>query len=249
VTESNTPVKKKKKPSPLIDLLVSIVIPNFILIKFSGADYLGPKLGLVVALSFPIAWGLYELYTNGTRNYVAILGVVGVLLTGGISLLELDNKWIAVKEAAIPLSLGIGVLVAHFFGFPMIRKLLFNPVVMQVDRVEAALHERNNYEKFTSGLDRANLFFAGTFFFSAVANYILAKTIVVSESGTEEFTRELGVLGAWSYPVIAGPSVVMMMAIFYYIWRTISKLTNLTLEEIVVVEEDDDDKSKESDKT
>ena len=46
------------KPRPMIDLLVSIVIPSVILMKFSGDDALGASGALVMALAFPLAWGL-----------------------------------------------------------------------------------------------------------------------------------------------------------------------------------------------
>ncbi len=35
------------------------------------------------------------------------LGLISVLLTGGIGLLELDPQWLAIKEAAIPGIIGI----------------------------------------------------------------------------------------------------------------------------------------------
>ena len=223
----------KKKQSPFADLIISIVLPSVILMKFSGEDQLGPTGALLVALAFPVAWGLYDLFKNGVKNFVAILGVISVLLTGSIGLLKLDAQWLAVKEAAIPLCIGIGVLVANFFGFPLIRKLLYNPSVMQVERVDNALKERGNQQLFLKRLDRANFFLAGTFFFSAVANYVLAKAIVKSDSGTEAFNNELGRMTLLSYPVIAIPSMIMMLAIFYYIWRTIRNLTDLKLEQVI----------------
>jgi len=208
--------------------------------KLSGEDNLGPTGALILALSFPIVWGLYDLFKNGTRNYVAILGVVSVMLTGGIGLLKLDAQWLAVKEAAIPFCIGVGVLVANYFGFPLVRKLLFNPTVMNVERVEQELHARNTHDQFTKRLDRANIFFACTFFFSAVANYVLAKIIVKSTSGTEAFNNELGRMTLLSYPVIAIPSMIMMLIIFWYIWRTISELTELKLEQVMVTPEEDE---------
>ncbi len=224
-----------------MDLIVSIIVPSIILMKFSGEDRLGPTGALLLALSFPVLWGLYDLMKNGVRNYVAILGVVSVLLTGSIGLLKLDAQWLAVKEAAIPLVIGIGVLVANFFGFPLIRKLLYNPTIMQVDRVDEALKTRGNQQQFLKQLDRANILFACTFFFSAVANYVLAKMIVKSDSGTEAFNQELGRMTLLSYPVIAIPSMIMMLAIFYYIWRTIRKLTDLKLEQVIVGGEEEAD--------
>jgi len=218
--------------------MVSIILPSIILMKFSGEDKLGATGGLLVALSFPIIWGLYDFVKNGTKNWVALLGVVSVLLTGSIGLLKLDAQWLAVKEAAIPLLIGVGILVANYFGFPLIRKLIYNPAIVNVDRVNEALQLRGNEQQFKTRLDRANTFFACTFFFSAVANYVLAKTIVTSDSGTEAFNNELGRMTLLSYPVIAIPSMIMMLAVFYYIWRTINKLTDLSLEQVIVGGED-----------
>ncbi len=41
---------------------------------------------------------------------MVILGIVSVLLTGGIGVLELDTQWLAVKEALIPGIIGVVVL-------------------------------------------------------------------------------------------------------------------------------------------
>jgi len=228
---------EERKPRPLIDLLVSIVIPSIILMKLSGDDKLGPTGGLLLALAFPIGWGLYELITHKKRNYIALLGVISVLLTGGIGLLKLDAQWLAVKEAAVPAVIGIGVLVAKKLGFPLIRKLLLNPGIMKIDLIEEELTKRGNTAEFEKRIDRSDYLFAGTFVFSSIMNYILAKWIVTSESGTTAFNEELGKMTLLSYPMIAIPSTLMMLGIFYFLWRSIRKLTDLKLEEILVMEE------------
>jgi len=74
------------KPRPMIDLVVSILLPSFILMKLSGNDELGATGGLVVALAFPISWGLFELIKYKKFNFIALLGLISVLLTGGIGL-------------------------------------------------------------------------------------------------------------------------------------------------------------------
>ena len=43
-----------------------------------------------------------------------------------------------------------------------------------------------------------------------------------------------------SYPIIAIPSMIMMLGIFWYIWRTVNRLTGLSLEEIMVQDESKD---------
>ncbi len=80
---------------------------------------------------------------------------------------------------------------------------------------------------------KATYLVAGSFGFSATMNYVLAKLIVTSPAGTEAFNEELGQMTLYSYPVIALPSMVMMLGIFYYLWRTIRDLTGLELEEIM----------------
>lgn len=219
---------------PFVDLIISIVIPSIILMKFSGDARLGATNALVVALAFPIGYGIYEWTVNGKRNVVAALGVISVLLTGGIGLLKIDAQWLAVKEAAIPLSIGIGVLVANRLGYPLVRKLLFNPAIMNVERIHQELDRKNTRVEFETRLDRANMLLAGTFLFSAIMNYFLAKLIVTSESGSTAFNEELGRMTLLSYPVIAIPSMIMMLGIFWFIWRTVNRLTGLSLEEIMV---------------
>ena len=245
LTNEQAPEPKQR---PFVDLLVSIVIPSIILMKFSGPDKLGATGGLIVALAFPIGWGIYELVVNRKRNWVAVLGVISVLLTGGIGLLEIDSKWLAVKEAAIPAVIGIGVLVASKLGFPLVRKFLFNPAILNTKKIDEELLKKGNTEKFETRLDRANYFFAGTFAFSAVMNFLLAKWIVKSDTGTTAFNEELGRMTLLSYPVIAIPSMLMMFAIFFYIWRTVNKMTGLSLEEMIVSQEEENKSAADTEK-
>lgn len=227
------------KPRPMIDLLLSIVLPSIILMKFSGDNDLGASGGLIVALTFPIGWGLFELIKYRKFNFIALLGLISVLLTGGIGLFELDTKWLAIKEAAIPSLIGLAVLVSTFTPYPLVKVLLFNPTVMDVEKIKQRLEEHNCTAAFERRLMKATYLVAGSFAFSATMNYILAKWIVISPAGTPEFNEELGRLTLYSYPVIALPSMLMMMGIFYYLWRTIHDLTGLTLEEVLAPKESD----------
>ena len=237
MNDSAAPAEEEPKSRPFIDLLVSIIIPSIVLMKLSGPENLGATKALILALAFPVGWGMYELVTQRKKNWIALLGVVSVLLTGGIGLLKLDAGWLAVKEAAVPSVIGLGILIAHKLGFPAIKKLLLNPKMFQIDRIESELEKRGNRQQFNKRLDAANYFLAGTFGFSAVMNYVLAKWIVTSESGTTEFNEELGRMTLLSYPMIAIPSMIMMLCIFWFLWRTIRKQTGLSLEEIMVVSE------------
>lgn len=221
------------KPRPFIDLLISIVIPSLILMKLSGEARLGPDGALVLALAFPLGWGAFELVKYRKFNFVALLGLVSVILTGGIGLLHLDNQWLAIKEAAIPGLIGIAVLVSTRTRYPLIRTLLFNKTVLNVDKIHDRLEQGGHTQRFEARLLRATYLLSGTFFFSSAMNYVLAKWIVTSPAGSEAFNDELGRMTLLSYPMIAIPSMIMLMAIFYYLWRTIHDLTGLKLEEIM----------------
>lgn len=221
-----------KKPSPLVEILVNVVIPSLILMKLSTPERLGTVNALILALAFPIIYGSYDLIRNRHVNYIAILGLVSVLLTGGIGLFKLDVKWLAIKEASIPAIIGIAVIITGFTRSPLVKKLIFNPLIMATEKVEAKLISAQNLKLFDQKLRFANHCLAGTFVFSAIMNYALAKIIVTSETGTVAFNEELGKMTFLSYPVIAIPSMVMLLGIMWYVIHTIKKLTGLSLEEI-----------------
>jgi len=234
--DTNPQTTPEHKPRPFVDMIVGIVIPSVILMKFSGEEQLGAVLALVIALAFPIGWGLFELVKYRKFNFIALLGLVSVLLTGGIGLLKLDTQWLAIKEAAIPGIIGIAVLISTQTRFPLIKTLLYNPKLMDVEKISQKLEELNSAEEFESRLLKATYFLGGTFFFSAVMNYVLAKWLVTSPAGSVEFNEQLGQMTLLSYPMIAIPSMLMMMGIFYYLWRTIHGMTGFSLEDIMHIE-------------
>lgn len=233
MTDIRSSATPQHKPRPLIDLAVSILIPSLILMKLSGEQRLGADGALLLALAFPLGWGLLELIRYRKFNWIALLGLVSVLLTGGIGLLQLDSGWLAIKEAAIPGIIGIAVLASTRTRYPLIRTLLYNPKVINVEKVHQQLERNGQVSHFETRLLRATYWLSGTFFFSSFMNFVLAKWLVQSPAGSEAFNEELGRMTLLSYPMIAIPSMLMMMGIFYYLWRTIHGLTGLRLEDIV----------------
>ncbi|HED33566.1 MAG TPA: MFS transporter [Gammaproteobacteria bacterium] len=233
---NNTQKSPEHKPRPLIDLLLGIIIPSIVLMKFSGDAELGARIALVVALTFPLSWGLFELIKYKKYNFIALLGLISVLLTGGIGLLQLDTQWLAIKEAAIPGLIGIAVLVSTQTRYPLIKTLLYNPKIMNVDKIGQKLDENGSANLFDARLLSATYLLGGTFFFSAAMNYILARWIVTSPAGSAAFNEQLGQMNLLSYPMIAIPSMLMMLGIFYYLWRTIHGMTELALEDIIRME-------------
>ncbi|MFI2810532.1 VC0807 family protein [Microbulbifer sp. JSM ZJ756] len=225
--------QQPQRESLLANLLLNIVIPTLILTKLSGGDWLGTKWAIVVALAFPLAYGARDLMRSGKVNFFSALGVISIVLTGGISLLELDAKYIAIKEAAIPGLLGIATVASLYTPWPLVRTLLYNERILDTSRVAAALADNGNEAAFEKTLQQASWMIAGSFFVSSTLNYILAKVLLQSPPGTEAFNAELGKMTALSFPVIALPATVILMLALFFLFRRIGKLTGLKLEDIV----------------
>ena len=228
--------KTGHKHHPVMDLLISIVIPSVILMKFSGDDALGVTGALILALAFPLCWGALDLFKHDRFNFFALLGLVSVGLTGGIGLLQLDQQWLAVKEAAIPGLIALAVLASSWTRSPLIKTILFNPNVFDVDKIKQKLEDTGDSALFEARLMKATYLLSGTFLFSSLMNYILTSLIVTSPTGSASFNEELGQLTLISYPVIAIPSTLMMIAILYYLWRSVHRMTGLSLQDLLVSE-------------
>ena len=153
--------------------------------------------------------------------------------TGGIGVLQLDTQWLAVKEAAIPGLIGLAVVVSAFTGKPLVRVLLLSPALMNVERIQENLQQRGNTLAFETRLKFVTWMLGGSFLFSSVMNYFLATWVVTSPAGTQAFNEELGRMNMLSYPVIALPSMLLMLALFYSLARTFNELTGLKLTEVL----------------
>ncbi|WP_120512115.1 VC0807 family protein [Photobacterium salinisoli] len=222
----------EKKSNPFTDLIFNVIVPSVVLMKLSGQEQLGPVNALILALAFPIVLGGYELIKHKKFNFISLLGFVSVLLTGGIGLLELDNQWLAIKEALIPGLIGLVVFVSTFTKYPVVTKMIFNDAVLNLSLIKEKLTQNGKLTEFNKCLAQSNYLFASTFVFSSIMNYVLATTIVTSPAGSEAFNEELGEMTLLSYPMIAIPSMLMMFGIFYYVWRSIRRMTNLEANQI-----------------
>ena len=231
-----TQAKPAKKENIFVNLLINIVIPTLILSKLSGEDQLGVKWGIIVALAFPIGYGLRDLKNNGKFNLFSALGIFSIALTGGMALLKLPPQYIIIKEAAIPALFALFTLVSLKTRYPLVRTFLYNDKIMQIDKVSAALEKNGNEKSFDQALVNASYLMALSFIVSSILNYILAKIILVSPPGTEAFNAELGKMNALSFPVIAVPATIVMMFALFYLFKKIKSLTHLELEDILITQ-------------
>ncbi len=230
---TNTMTNQPKKENPLLNLLFSIVIPAIILSKLSTPDRLGVLPGFLIALAFPIGMSIYQLIIEKKVGFIALLGFVSILLTGMIGIFEIPTQYLAIKEAAVPLLIGIAVFVSQYTKYPLIEKMIYNPQLLHIEKIENCLEANNQTATLQKYMRHATYMVTASFLLSAVLNFLLTKHIVVSPAGTEAFNQELGKLTALSYPAIALPSTLVVMFALWYLVRGLSKTTGLTLEEML----------------
>lgn len=219
------------KENLLLNLACNVAAPAIILSKFS--ERLGPKNALIIALAFPLAYGLYDLIKRRNFNFLSALGFTSTLATGGLGLLKLEPFWFAVKEAVVPTLIGLTVVVSQWTKKPLVRTMLFNDQVIDVPRVEAALDNRGERPAFRRLLSSSGWLLAGSFALSAVLNFVLARLIITAMPDTPLFNEQLGRLTWMSYIVIMLPSLVIMIIALWRLIKGLERLSGLTLDEIL----------------
>jgi len=232
--KTQTPENKKPQTSHIfLELIICVIIPTVVLKYLSSDDYLGPVYALIFGLSFPLLFGIQQFIKEKKFGFIPALGFISILLTSGIGLLELDPKYIAIKEMSIPLLIAIGTIVSLKTKYPLVKTFIYNDKIIQVEKVSQALEEGQNQAAFERVLQKATYILASSFLLSAFLNYALAKYIVKSPSGTAAFNDELGTMNLLSYPVITIPCVIVMVYAMMYLFKHIKRLTGLGFEDII----------------
>ncbi|MDR1906803.1 MAG: hypothetical protein LBQ03_01105 [Puniceicoccales bacterium] len=240
--------KQKERENPWLNLGFNIILPSLIMSKADDWFGVSPTLALIIALLFPIGYGLLDFIKSRKYNVFSIIGFVSILLTGVIGLLQLPKEYIAIKEALVPSLIGFIVFCSAFTRYPLIKTLLFNDAIMNVDRINERLEAEVDRVAFQKLLSSSTLKFSLSFLLSAILNYVLACYFIHSETGTIEFNKELGRMTFWSYPVIVLPCTIILMATLIGLIKRLEKLTHLSWEEMLVgmqTESDENSQKKE----
>jgi hypothetical protein len=218
----------RKRPENLfINLVCNILLPTVILMQFSSERWLGPVAGLIVALVFPLGYGIWDFITRRETNLFSIIGFISVLLSGGLGLLKVGGVWFAIKDAAIPLVMGAAVLFSLRTKKPLVRTVLLNEQIIDVERVETALAERGERPAFDQLLVRASYGLAASFAMVAVLHFGLVLHLLKSPPGTPAFNAELGRVHLLSFPIVVLPSMVALMLVLWQVVKRLEALTGL----------------------
>ena len=216
---------QKRPENIVVNLICNIAIPTVILMKFSSDKWLGPVWGLIVALIFPLGYGIWDFSKRRETNLFSIIGFFSVLLSGGLGLLKVGGIWFAIKDAAVPLLMGAAVLISLKTKKPLVRTVLLNDQILDVPRVEGALAERGQWPAFEKLLVNASWGLAASFALVAVLHFGLVYHILKSAPGTPEFNAELGRVHGLSLVVVGIPSMASLMLV---LWRVVNRLEALS---------------------
>jgi hypothetical protein len=231
-------VSQPKQERPLINILANVAIPVFVLNKFSQS--IGPLYALILALSFPLAYGLWDYYEKRKLNYFSVLGLLNVLVTGTLALSGLTGIWFAVKEALFPLLIGVFVYFSSYTAKPFAGTLLLNPQVMNLDLIFEKLKALNHDLEFKNHVKISTQLLAASFLLSAVLNFVVSLYVFLPiDPALDETARavvlneQIAKMTSVSLVVILIPSLVFVAGILFYILKGIEKLTGLKTTEIL----------------
>lgn len=234
-SSATSPSAAKPRPpaeNVWVNLVCNAVLPGVVLTQLSKENRLGPVWGLVIALSIPLGYGIYDLVKRRTWNVFSIIGLVGTLVTGGLGLLKIDNFWFAVKAAAVPMILGLAIPATLRTRQPLVKALLYNDQVLDTHRIGDALAARGNQVGFDALLRWASWVMAATFFMSGVVNYFLARWLVTAPPGTSDQTAQIGKLHWIEWPIITIPMMAVMMFTLFRLLKGLEQLTGLKSDDL-----------------
>lgn len=247
-----TNTKKTADEHPLANILVNVIVPVMIL-SFLSKDpalqqllgkaakpwHLGPVKAIVIALALPIGYGIWYFVKTRKPNFFSGLGLASVVLTGALTL-YLWNKdgtvkpnaglLFGIKEACIPLILGIAILWSHRTANPLIRLFLYNDSIFDIPKIEARVAEltaRADYDRVLLGATRL---FAASFFLSSLMNLGLAQWFFRGFDATaidalEVYNGIVAKITGWGFAVIGVPILVFL---FFTLMRLLAGLRRLT---------------------
>ena len=222
-----------KQENPMVSILINVIIPVVILTFLSKEKYLGPVWALVVGLAFPIAYGLRTLIRDRKTDFMSLIGIISVTLTGVFGILKLPPEYIAIKEAAIPLIIGIVIVASLKTPFPLIKKILMTESLFDVEKLTTSLKEKGNEAEFEKRLVGLTWGFASSMFLSSGLNYALAKIVLKSEPGTEAYTAELGKMTGLGHVVVLVPCMIIMIWVMNKLFNTLTELAGEKLDDLL----------------
>ncbi len=232
-----------KKENPWISILFNLILPVSILnYGHRWFPQLGPMPFTILALGFPIGYGLWDYFKHNKRkNMLSIFGSINVLFTGGFALLDVEGLWFAVKEAAFPAFIGLWCLFTIFTRTSVVKWIVNKSSFFRVEAIQSQLttpEKKDIYEKL---LKKSTVYLSLCFFFSAFLNFILAleifQSVVLTGIEKQQALNEQIADMTWiSFFVIGLPLTLVSGGVLWWLISRLKKLTSLTMEQLIYLD-------------
>ncbi len=212
--------------------------------RLPGQDFweIGPLWAMVIALAFPIGYGLHSRIRQGKFDLMSAVGMTGVVLTGIISLFVISpdgaihrsTPWLfGLKEALIPLFLAVVVVVSSRTPAPLLKTFIYKDDVFDVRLIEHEIRGRGNEIAYDALLTRVTWILAGAFLFSSLANFAVSYRFmspVVHLPLVEQqvaYNVAIGRITWWGFLIIGVPLLVSLGVIIVHLIGSLERLTGL----------------------
>jgi hypothetical protein len=181
-------------------------------------------------------------------NFFSALGMISILLSGGLTL-YLWNKdgtvkpnagfLFGIKEALIPLVLGIAILTSHRSASPLIRVFLYNDSIFDIPKIETRVAEISAQADYDRLLLGATKLFATSFFLSSLMNLGLAQWFfrgfnAAAVDALEKYNAIIASVTGWGFAVIGVPIVIFLFFTLRRLLKGLEKLTGLTEDQLML---------------
>ncbi len=253
--------KQTHQEHPLANILINVLIPVLILSylskdpdlqeqlgKVARPWHIGPMKALIVALALPLGYGLWHFAKTKKFNFFSGLGLFSVMLTGGLTLYlwnkdgsvkEHAGMLFGIKEGAIPLALGIAVLLSQKSATPLLNVFLYNDSLFDIKKIENTVAEKNVQAGYQGVIKQATHLFAVSFFISSVLNVLLSLWFFRSFDRTaadalEVYNGIIGKLTGWGFAVIGVPLLVFLFFTLQRLLKGLREITGLKDDELML---------------
>jgi len=252
---------KPPQESPLTNILVNVILPVLALSHLSKDPvlqeklekavhfwHIGPGKAMIVALAFPIGYGIWFFLKHRRTNFFSLVGLGSVILTGGLTLYlwNADGtikpnaaQLFGIKEASIPLVLGSAIFLSHWTRSPLLNIFLYSPQVFDIKRIEKEVRERDAMVPYGKLLFSSTIIFSCSFLISTVLNYFVAQYFLAdintqAEDALTLYNEAISKLNLWGFVVIGVPILVVLSIIMLRLVKGLRKLTGLETEEVLL---------------
>ncbi len=239
----------------LLNIVLSVLAPVIILNNCSAEGdklwELGTAPALVVALSLPLACGIYSFVSARKVDPITLFGLLGTILTGVVSIYANTGEsmairpdtpwWYAAKEALIALLLGGAMLVNTRGEGSMLRAFIYSDALFDIKAIEKTVAEAGTDAQYGSILSRASIMTASSLFVSAAGNFALALYFLLPVLGLPEaeqpvaYNYAVGSMTWWGYVIIGLPLMGTIMLVMRYLIRRLGELTGMSREKLLLV--------------